>query len=371
MNTNLLKIKLQKAQLANEDKQILLSAVDSFGEAFANFLSNKIDKFGFEMEKKYILQFVQEAQLAAKVLLQGDSRLYIKLLKESPENGSYDFGLYVLPIVLDIEATSDKRKFSVSPELYNVINQFKVAVFKKLPDSHLISILRSNLLFFLSQIDMVYQLKRRYVFDSADLMDDWGKEYLQALKQNEEILGSGNIMVDGKGMPPFVKNWIQDFISFLPTPVTERSALEEAQYFAKSPNLKVLSVEEKKMLQEVLQLHDWLLHPFATYEEIELAEANQNAEPKVVASSVPPQLRSVPNVQDMLQNKDQRRGFGDITKNVGVINPARTPARQEASATSPTMQPTPQSQSAEPRPPLNPEIERKLAQLRSRVNKSS
>jgi hypothetical protein len=391
--------------LANEIKTSILSpeqqaqvaaACSGLPEKLQRQIADMVTRSDFEYYAQKYLEYINKAIPAFQSFTKGDGNPVTAVFNESLNNPAYDFGQFALPFVSAVGLAAEKKQGSISPELNEALLKLQASMFRDLPDSEVVTILKKSLLYFLSKVDMVHQLKRRYVFSGAEDEDNWGKEYYIALQQNEELLGSGNISVDGKGAPPYVKNWIQDFVSFLPTPVNQRTALEEAQYFAKSSNLKVLSAEEKKLLQEILQLHDWLLHPFATYEEIELAESGekestsdgnrpapkaQAVQPPVVVPrntpkpspaptprpSIPapmqiPLQRSMPNLQDMLQDKDRRRGFGDITKNTGVINQARTPI-------APTLRP---AQGQRPQAPaVNPEIEKRLEQLRSRITKDS
>jgi hypothetical protein len=259
----------------------------------------------------------------------------------------------VLPIILDIKSLENKNQIQINPELWNAMNGIEALVFEELPQEEVISILKSNLLFFLGKVDMVFQLKRRYVLDDGDFVENWGVPFLQALKNNEEVLGSGNIMVDNRGMPPFVKNWIQDFISFLPTPIAQRSALEEAQYFSKSPNLKVLTSEDKRVLQELLQLHDWLLHPSGTFEELDILEPKPRVSSEAVAAPATPQ--AVANIQDILTNKTDRLASNGMRPS-GIFNQVRRPAEGSPKPSQPSL-----------KQPRMDDIQRKLDQLKARV----
>ncbi len=443
---------INSAPFTEQQKNDLAVLVNSFGPNMVNFIADVTIRDDFKYISNDVYNYARDAANAYTAYMSGDGSTVLQLITKSIGNPVYDFGRFVLPLVLDIKVLKSKSQNSISPELWEAMNKLEARVFRELPQSELLLILQTNLVFFLDKVDLVYQLKRRYVYEGGEASENWGLEYLRALQQNEEVIGANNIMVENKVLAPFVKNWLQDFASAISTPINQRTALEEAQYFSKSANSTKLSAEEKNQLQKILQLHDWLLHPYATMEEIEVLEnqswqleskpAQRVASTEVFAAkpviSVPPQnhltlqdIQTVPrkpvpvvlqkpqptaipkplsvskpviatpppsffiprpqnNLQDILQDRKQKGTDVGAPKTSGIVNSfsmGSKPARSALAPAVPTAPLAPKptspapSQKLEitkiapiistpvPAGPTLPDIEDKLAQLKSRVQK--
>ncbi len=97
---------------------------------------------------------------------------------------------------------------------------------------------------------------------APDIIDQIKAALLKGLENNLERLGSGNIesKAEGRGISPTIQNWLVDYRSFSQAQPgkTVRGTLEEVSYINQAPNPKILSTDDKQVLQRVLKLYDWL-----------------------------------------------------------------------------------------------------------------
>lgn len=383
MDISVLTKKNPASGYSSEEMTNLAASLETIGPVSQTFVFDRMDRSDFVWEKPYLYAAFIKAAQAVKNLLNGNTVSIVDLFRDASASAEFNFGEYLIPVLLDIRDLQIKSRVIITPEMNEVINQFKANVFRDLPFEELMQSIHFNLLFFLSRVDMVLQFKHRYVLDDGMYMNDWNKGYLFAIENNEEVIGAQSITVDGKQQPPFVKNWLKDYLVTIPASVTGRGALEEAQYFSKSPNILKLTIEDKKTLQELIQFYDWLLHPSGTFEELEAYEAAQAREESRTqtgvreikvgdlqkptqpfrstpgGSGVPPQASPAPlpnsaftapantrSIQDILL--DRTRPAGDPRT---VARPAPAPAR------------------AGNKPVQTLDVDARLAQLRNKVKK--
>ncbi len=88
--------------------------------------------------------------------------------------------------------------------------------------------------------------------------------YLGYLRENNELVGQVNLsyIFAAKDNRPSVKNWLNDFIIFSGSP-KELNSLNFIKYFNESPNVKLLTKAEARILKRALKLYSILTSPFA------------------------------------------------------------------------------------------------------------
>ena len=269
---------IQKSGFSQEQAQQVEAALPSLGDNQKGWLDDLLGRSDFNYLKNDIATVITESAKALAALRSNDSAIIIRLLTQSVDNIVYDFGKFALPLVLDIKQLSKRGQLSLAPEVMSAMDVVMIKCISDLPDAELNEVIGHHLINFVKVVDFVHELKRRYAIDDGDSIEDWGKEYLQALENNEELIGSQSITVDGQALPPFIKNWIKDYIATVSSGPIGRGSLAEAQYFSKSPNVLRLTIEDKRIVQELLQLYDWLLVPSGTFAELEAYEAASSGE---------------------------------------------------------------------------------------------
>lgn len=97
------------------------------------------------------------------------------------------------------------------------------------------------------QVDFIYKLKA-------------------AIEQNQELLGDQKITVTGKAVPPTIANWLQDYQSLVVG--GNQDALGELKYINTGPNLKILTIPQRKILQSILKIYDHVAMMVELWESI-------------------------------------------------------------------------------------------------------
>ena len=83
---------------------------------------------------------------------------------------------------------------------------------------------------------------------------------LRGLKTNKEKLGSKDIMVDNKPLPPYISHWLKDYDYFSGGFASER-VIEEVAYLNQSANVRLLNTDEKEILRQVIRVYNLLRFP--------------------------------------------------------------------------------------------------------------
>lgn len=128
-----------------------------------------------------------------------------------------------------------------------------------LSDTQLLNIIKESILIAFSIPD--FDLKKKIV-EYVELLDyvpaqiDFIMKLKNLFEVHEELLGSSQILLNGKAVAPTVSNWVSDFNSTLKS--RDRDALSELQYLNTSVNPKKLTPEQRGALKVVLNLYNLL-----------------------------------------------------------------------------------------------------------------
>jgi hypothetical protein len=85
----------------------------------------------------------------------------------------------------------------------------------------------------------------------------FAENLLRALEGSSSEIGLNYLVVMGREVAPTIGNWIKDYKEF-PSPVADRSSIEELNYIDHSPNPKRLDSRLQKQLLMILGLYDEL-----------------------------------------------------------------------------------------------------------------
>lgn len=101
------------------------------------------------------------------------------------------------------------------------------------------------------------------------------RSLIHALEGNQEWIGQKAIVNDeGKTVPPSVQNWLKVYNRSQPVYV-ERSKFNQINFLNSERLVQVLSPKEKKVLEGVLEIYDWLLFPPAIPKGIDEQKINE------------------------------------------------------------------------------------------------
>ncbi len=206
--------------------------------------------------------------LGVQNLQAGKSREIIEMLSDAPDVQEWDYGRYFLPLVLDYKQLIRLGKIQ-DKDFKLALDNFILAFYDQLPEDEINSIYQSELLFFMSRIKVLDELKLlAYNKDENDL-SLWTSQFLQSLQRNEEKIGIKDVVTNGQVHMPTIGNWIVDFLTNSPQAAQGETTLAQVDYLHKSINVKNLIDSDRNLLTEVLKLYCWCLQPEINEKEIQ------------------------------------------------------------------------------------------------------
>lgn len=104
------------------------------------------------------------------------------------------------------------------------------------------------------------------LLEYIDVQIDFLYKLKAVLQNHQELLGDQKINVNGKLVIPTIANWILDYQSLINSEM--KDALGEMKYINTAPNLKILSLGQRKALQSILRIYDRIEGFVNLYEEL-------------------------------------------------------------------------------------------------------
>lgn len=116
-----------------------------------------------------------------------------------------------------------------------------------------------------------YSLEQKFIdyieqLDYVPFIMDFVYKLRDTLSGHQEFLGTKPINVGGRNVPPTVGNWLADYLEF--TRDAERDALQQLKYINNAPNVKFLSLPQKRVLQNLITIYDHLSNYIEAWESI-------------------------------------------------------------------------------------------------------
>ncbi|MEI8360985.1 MAG: hypothetical protein WCG01_02560 [bacterium] len=90
------------------------------------------------------------------------------------------------------------------------------------------------------------------IFSILPLDENFSHELERALSNNQEMIGK-KLVIDGRPVPPVIANWLKDFVKTIGAVMFDQ--LQLTQYLINSPNVKLLTEQERKVLSRVLKTY--------------------------------------------------------------------------------------------------------------------
>jgi hypothetical protein len=270
---------IQQSSWEDWEKDKVLSCLPFLGTNTLIFLSQQMRRSDFDVIKNDLLTIVYGAKTVMDDLRQNKFDYTLLLMAAVPSDKVYDFGLSFFPIFKDIKDLIIKRKIDPSRELLNALGAYQIIMLHLLSADELHDIVKNNLLYFIKNSPLVMEIKRRFYYDNFAYPDrEWSSSFLKAMEANQEIIGSSELIVDGKKQSGTVTAWIKDFIASSSQQLNQRSTFDVVQYFNKSQNAKKVDVNDRKLLAEVFKLYSWLNNPSISGEEVDNYERQYREE---------------------------------------------------------------------------------------------
>ena len=268
-NTENLKDQIAASSWSALQKKQITQILPNLGERVLAFLEDRLGRSDFGLVSMEIYVSVFDGNEALADLQTGKADNFVSFLKRAQNSDDYNNGIYLIPMVLDLKQLLRQGKINAPKELLEAIGEFELNLFSDLPEDELKTLLGENLLYFMRRLDVLRQFKILFLNKGTFDAEAWGRECWTALEGNKQLLSQRTISVDNRQVEPSVQNWIKDALSSSPKGPAGQSSFSEVQYVQKSRNVASLTIEEKKLLIDILKLHKWFLHPTASIEDLE------------------------------------------------------------------------------------------------------
>ena len=140
----------------------------------------------------------------------------------------------------------NKRKCTINFILFPIISDEKV---EELLQYHILDAIEANL-------DIEFLMKERAITTSELLWPKLAQEYLKALSQNTQLIGSEPLLTEGdkNSFLPYVKNWISLYTRRFG--IEKHTGLETHQFILENSNTRRLTNKEKESLIKVLGFYE-------------------------------------------------------------------------------------------------------------------
>ena len=266
-NKDEIKLKIEKSTWGALEKKQITALLPKLPQRVLEFLNDRLSKSDFDLVKEELYIAIFDGSEALDDLQQGKVEPFVQFLDSALEKQDYNFGEYLIPLVLEIRQLIHNNKISGDDRLNNAINNFEIKTLEDLPDAGLRDLIEKNLLEAMGKVNLLNEVQRRYSISQFTNGDQWAKDLLPLITNNTAMLGNESIIVDSKKYTPEIKNWLLDYVNALPNSVSERTTFDEVQFIRNSPNVSKLTTAGKNMLFAIIKLYAWLLKPSVNEEE--------------------------------------------------------------------------------------------------------
>ncbi len=188
--------------------------------------------------------------------------------------------------------------------------RLKLFGFECLDTRERINLFKTNIVDILSNDLDFKEAVFRYidVFETPSLVIEITKGYINALASSQIILGEGVAKFQKDDFQPTVSNWLKQYQYSINQKATnlKPSAFEVINFLNKDTNVKYLSHSERKILNSLLELYNWLISPLvyvdskSSIQESQYISRQKFEIPKEVFQSVQSVQTHVPLVEPVI-----------------------------------------------------------------------
>lgn len=141
----------------------------------------------------------------------------------------------------------------------------------KLPNQEIEELFRTKLIFVLRSGINVFNLIKNYIviFDSAEIAVNFSNIVVKAMSHNDEVIGENKIFLESEERPvsPYLKNWLRNYNQNFKSGQA-KGVLQESEYFASNKDVLRLSSKDRKIIEQVVKIYDFLRSPDKETEKV-------------------------------------------------------------------------------------------------------
>lgn len=250
-------------------KKKLIDLLPIVEENYLKSIYLELKRNGSDFIGESLTDAVSKSVEAMQKLQNGQEAEVIEILNTAPdyawwENGNFVFGWY-----LDLGQFIKKGKINITPELHEALGVFGFKMLQYLKIEQVSELIQSFLLVGLIHFHVLMEFKT-YVYRNNLITNKKAFDlFKNAISLNNENMGKQFLLIEGKQLPPSVKNWIKDFYSWSPKGIGALNIFQLVQYSKTSANFTKLTGVEKEYILEVLKIYIWFLSPNVSETEVE------------------------------------------------------------------------------------------------------
>lgn len=170
---------------------------------------------------------------------------------------------YYIRLMRRLEISLKEINLDLEKELLtkykDLLLELKFFLLHYLDNKEIIDLFRNHFVFIAKKEDIDVKKKLTIAVQGINRLgkrDSFLAEIRNALKENKELIGFQNISLNDKRVRPYLSNWLLDFEKYLG--VGKHGFLEITNYFFKSPNVKLLTIEERNLLRKIFNFYEHL-----------------------------------------------------------------------------------------------------------------
>ncbi len=304
----------------------------------AKLLADKWEEFGV------ILEGVKRSE-------QNSFSSFMAKLEQTRKSLKEEDKIHFLYLVLDIRPLMSSGRQSLPSEQLNKILEYEVNLLWYLPKPEVIYLLQNHLLFLESKVDLLRHVQAAVWENDWDYSKDFEKTFSDCIIRNKEILGSKE--------PHSVFDWVKSYFESGLQKTNQINTMQVAEYLFKNRQVQKLNEREKRTLSQILKLLAWFEDPkLDELEVIKYKEELRNGEAEQLEEDIISLMSREP--------EEKKRQNLDFNSKKQYIEVEVAPGLNWGNA---SPQPVKRLPPVPPRPSVD--IEKKLAELKSKAQKSS
>ena len=149
-------------------------------------------------------------------------------------------------------------------EYQNDITLLKFISLIGLTDKEIEELFRTNLVFAIRSDIMVLDQVRHYIatYFNPVVCSKFADIIIKAISYNEESLGDNQIFLETEKKPtaPQLKNWVRSYNQSFDSSL-RNVILQEGEYLSTNKDVLKLSIDERKILEQIIKVYDFLRFP--------------------------------------------------------------------------------------------------------------
>jgi hypothetical protein len=243
---------INQASFPPQVKERLLAMLPEFGTQTWSFLDNELSSLSAKYSVKYIVSCLDLCKQANAALQAGDEKPWLNLLDNLEDKSELEYGRYLVFPAVDTMNKMIENGSLKSKKFAEAVLKLEFQFLKELTNDQVLDLCSKFLGFFVLNFDF-FEALQEYYSDRVPKQSTWLKQLSLNLKNSTEVFGRSQI----NDSAATIGYWVQDFTLNTESSQGKKGVFEIIQYINSNPSTSRLSVEEKASLTEILKIYIW------------------------------------------------------------------------------------------------------------------